>query len=654
MLLSASFREKSLTAQQLVAVCVQCFCEENGGEKEEAAEMEFAHSFFLSHQWLVDSAQLITSFINYFQEKKEERIREAVCNAVVYWIQNFPQHFDAQPQVCAQVVLLKTIAEGVPEAIRESLDVSRLPSFAWLRSVSVRNHNTRQTQVSLSFEKVSPADVATSLSHIDYRHLSRISITELKQYVRDGNVRNCPMLERSICVFNNLTDWVQCMILNKTSPKDRAEVLVKFVIVAKHLRKMNNFNTLMAVIGGISHSTIARLAKTHAHLSTDVKKELAQLTCLVSAQHNFSEYRKALTSCHSFKIPIIGVHLKDLMAINCAGADFEKNKTIRKKTVVKLASLLTNFLVFNQKSHSLSDVNLDLINTLKVALDIRYNESDIYDLSLRREPKTFMNFEPTRGVVFAEWASGVSVPLDSITVMKHVSAMVDVVFKHYDDDGDGFISQTEFRQIAGNFPFIDAFVKIDVDHDGLISKTELTEYFLRANKDSVDIRRGFKHCFGEMTFLTPATCDHCSKMLWGLLRQGFKCKDCGITVHNACKANVVAECRRKSCSSLLKSSDWISSPRASMRRTFFSICKKSSQPRSSTSASAPGDNATSSSKAISPNSLHLRAQSDSVNYYKPKDPPTPDDDRLVSLACEEVFDDDLTDTATTASLISKP
>lgn len=86
-----------------------------------------------------------------------------------------------------------------------------------------------------------------------------------------------------------------------------------------------------------------------------------------------------------------GVHLKDLVAINCSGANFEKTKCISSDKLVKLSKLLSNFLVFNQKGHNLPEMNMDLINTLKVSLDIRYNDDDIYELSLRREPKTFMN-----------------------------------------------------------------------------------------------------------------------------------------------------------------------------------------------------------------------------------------------------------------------
>ncbi|CAD6199535.1 unnamed protein product [Caenorhabditis auriculariae] len=649
----SSVRDKPMTAPQLVSSCIKSF-----ERSEKQLDEEFSHSLFMSHQWLLDSLQFITQFVNYFQETRDTEVREAICTAVTYWIQHFPMHFDAQPQVCAQVVLLRTISDGVvDESKRESLDVSNLPSYAWLRSVSVRNPVARQ--VSLSFEQSSPVDISTSLSHIDYRVLSRISITELKQYVKEGNLRSCPMLERSISVFNNLSNWVQCMILSKATPKERSEVLTKFVHVAKHLRKMNNFNTLMSVVGGVSHSTISRLLKTHALLSNDIKKDLNQLTCLLSTQHNFSEYRKCLESLGGkFCIPIMGVHLKDLVAAHCAGIDFDKTKTITRKRVIKLAQLLSNFLVFNQRHHQFPDPNVDLINTLKVSLDIRYNENDIYELSLRREPKTFMNFETTsKGVVFAEWASGVSVIPDSATVSKHISAMVDAVFKHYDHDRDGYISQAEFRQIAGNFPFIDAFVDIDSDHDGQISKEELKAYFMHANKDSLALRRGFKHNFHETTFLAPTTCSHCSKLLWGILRQGFKCKDCGLAVHNSCKANAVAECRRKSSGGLTRAAEWLASPRGSVRNKLFSTCKRGARFRTVSAVSttpssspepapvSPPPCTSSSSRLRLPNVRNLRAQSETAECYKSSACSiTPDEEMgLVSLACEEVFEDDLND-----------
>lgn len=38
------------------------------------------------------------------------------------------------------------------------------------------------------------------------------------------------------------------------------------------LLQLQNFNTLMAVVGGLSHSSISRLKETHSHVSPDTIK----------------------------------------------------------------------------------------------------------------------------------------------------------------------------------------------------------------------------------------------------------------------------------------------------------------------------------------------------------------------------------------------
>ncbi|VDO63318.1 unnamed protein product [Haemonchus placei] len=535
-----------------------------------------------------------------------QKSRIGLCLAVVYWIRRFPHHFDGQQSLQQLAVRFRTLASDVPEETREMIDVSNLPSYAWLRALSVRQPVARQ--VSLSFEQWSPEDISTSLSHIDYKVLSRISVTELKRYVKDGSPANTPMLERSISIFNNLSNWVQIMVLSKTTPKERAIMVTKFVNVGKHLRKLCNFNTLMAVIGGITHSNISRLSKTNSQLAPETRKELNQLTNLLSVQSNFGEYRKALNSLGShFRIPIIGVHLKDLVAATCCGANFDKTMTVSLRRLYRLATLLSHFMIFNQRQHNFPEANLDLINTLKVSLDIRYNDEDIYELSLRREPRTFMTFQPSPPVVFAEWASGVSATLDPETVNKHVTAMVDAVFKHYDHDRDGYISQAEFRQISGNFPFIDPFGTIDLDRDGQISHEELKAYFVKANNTSVDFRLGFKHNFHETTFLAPTSCGHCGRLLWGLIRQGWKCKDCGLAVHSDCKANAVAECRRKSNALV----DWIA-PRSEGSRIDL-LFRRGSRPRTVSTISHDGEKSGCLNKLHLPSIRSARPQSESAD-----------------------------------------
>jgi len=111
------------------------------------------------------------------------------------------------------------------------------------------------------------------------------------------------------------------MVLSKATPKQRADIIHKFIGVARHLRHLQNFNSLMAVIGGICHSALARLTKTNLHLSLDDQKTLNDFMELLSSNCNYGLYRKTIAEIHDFYIPIIGIHLKDIISLHTAHLD---------------------------------------------------------------------------------------------------------------------------------------------------------------------------------------------------------------------------------------------------------------------------------------------------------------------------------------------
>nr|CAA73553.1 Serine/Threonine protein kinase [Suberites domuncula] len=50
------------------------------------------------------------------------------------------------------------------------------------------------------------------------------------------------------------------------------------------------------------------------------------------------------------------------------------------------------------------------------------------------------------------------------------------------------------------------------------------------------------HKFRATTYHTPTWCDHCGSLLYGIIRQGVQCSDCGINVHHRCKGLVPKTC----------------------------------------------------------------------------------------------------------------
>ncbi|XP_078413465.1 ras guanyl-releasing protein 3 isoform X4 [Cetorhinus maximus] len=424
------------------------------------------------------------------------------------------------------------------------------PSYDWMRRVTQRKKiSKKKGKASLLFDHLEPLELAEHLSFLEYKSFRRISFTDYQSYVTHRCLMNNPTLERSIALFNGISQWLQLMVLSKQTPVQRAEVITKFINVAQNLLQLQNFNTLMAVVGGLSHSAISRLKETCSHLAPEVTKAWNEMTELVSSNGNYCNYRKTFAECEGFKIPILGVHLKDLIAVHVAFPDWIDDNKVN---IVKMQQLYVTFneLVSLQDANPHLEPNMDLIHLLTLSLDLYYTEDEIYELSLLREPRNpkatpSTPTTPNKHVALVDWAPGLTPKPDPTVINKHIRKMVDSVFRNYDHDHDGYISQENFESITANFPFLDSFCVLDKDQDGRISKDEMMAYFLRANSQlQCKMGQGFIHNFQEMTYLKPTFCEHCAGFLWGLIKQGYKCKDCGVNCHKQCKDLLVLACQK--------------------------------------------------------------------------------------------------------------
>lgn len=57
--------------------------------------------------------------------------------------------------------------------------------------------------------------------------------TDYQSYVTHRSLMDNPTLERSIALFNGISQWLQLMVLSKQTPVQRADVITKFINVAQ-------------------------------------------------------------------------------------------------------------------------------------------------------------------------------------------------------------------------------------------------------------------------------------------------------------------------------------------------------------------------------------------------------------------------------------
>ncbi|XP_056622495.1 RAS guanyl-releasing protein 4 isoform X1 [Triplophysa dalaica] len=536
-----SFRAASL--DELILRCLNYF----DADGKIIRGTQLVHMTLMMHNWVVPSHIFAHKLLSLYKdcpaEKRGQRCTQ-ICHFIREWINQFQLMFEMDP-------LLEEAMGDLWALVRVEGNDSHYQFFNTpyinppVNVSQSASPAVKKRKVSLLFDHMEPDEMAEHLSYLEFKNFCNVSFLDYRSYVVHGSVRHNPALERSVMLCNGVSQWVQLMILNRHTPQQRAEVFTKFIHVAQKLRALQNFNTLMAVIGGLCHSSISRLKDTASLLSSDVTKNLSELTELLSSYSNYSNYRRVYSECTGFKVPILGVHLKDLISLNEALPDYLEDDKINLGKLQHLYSNISDLLTIHDCTPPF-EANKDLLHLLTLSLDLCYTEDEIYELSYAKEPKNpkIQPVAPVKPPVVAEWGAGVTPRLDPATISKHVKQMVDSIMKNYDLNMDGYISLEDFEKIAANFPF--SFCTHESDR-GEISREEITTYFMRGM--SVCAKLGYNlhnlHNFHETTYKRPTFCDTCGGFLWGVIKQGYHCKDCGVNCHKHCKDNVGMECLKR-------------------------------------------------------------------------------------------------------------
>jgi len=100
-----------------------------------------------------------------------------------------------------------------------------------------------------------------------------------------------------ICVAK-LTSRISTVILADPKPKHRARVYERFMMISHQLRRMNNYDSLYAVLSGMRETSVYRLAQTHALVqpAPEVIKDFQSHCKLMDPGANYMHYQRALTA----------------------------------------------------------------------------------------------------------------------------------------------------------------------------------------------------------------------------------------------------------------------------------------------------------------------------------------------------------------------
>ncbi|TLD36712.1 ras GEF [Venturia nashicola] len=161
--------------------------------------------------------------------------------------------------------------------------------------------------------------IARELTRMDFILFTSIRPRDLVRYVslsakQKERCRSLENVHRMIEHFNHVANWVVNFVLLRDKPKHRALMLEKFYRIARECRKLNNYNSLAAVVSGINNSSVYRLQATKEFISPDTAKDFKRLEVLMSQAKSYGPYRLAWDNTSGERIPYLPLHKRDLVS----------------------------------------------------------------------------------------------------------------------------------------------------------------------------------------------------------------------------------------------------------------------------------------------------------------------------------------------------
>lgn len=160
-------------------------------------------------------------------------------------------------------------------------------------------HNGSPSTDSASMNSSSSDGQDASILHMLNKSRS-IPKSWMNEYQQFANVSNKEMF------------WVICEILNERNIGRRVKIVKQFVRIADVCSQLRNYNSMFAIISGLSHSCVNRLKRTFDKLKPKYKYQLEKMRGLFDPYKNMSSYRLCLDQTPPPAIPIFPVIKKDL------------------------------------------------------------------------------------------------------------------------------------------------------------------------------------------------------------------------------------------------------------------------------------------------------------------------------------------------------
>ncbi|KAG0643881.1 hypothetical protein HOY80DRAFT_1085091 [Tuber brumale] len=158
-----------------------------------------------------------------------------------------------------------------------------------------------------------------ALMEVDWKELVELKWSQTSSAVRDWveflNSEGTRGVEVVIARFNLMCKWARSEIVMTKDINERAKTVVKFIHIAAHARRLQNFATMYQITIALLTADVTRLRQTWSLISPADLSTFREMEALVQPIRNFHNLRAEMDKVtgESGCIPFVGIFTHDLI-----------------------------------------------------------------------------------------------------------------------------------------------------------------------------------------------------------------------------------------------------------------------------------------------------------------------------------------------------
>ncbi|XP_074039176.1 C3G guanyl-nucleotide exchange factor isoform X3 [Leptinotarsa decemlineata] len=314
----------------------------------------YQEAFLTTYRTFISPNELITKLIRrykYFYDQVEKKPRSREAFALIVRVVSDLTALDLEQELQEKLMnFVQQLISCGELTLAKALRVKHLQRYE-AKQMSEKHTNV-VTSLSLNVRNFTLLDfkseqIAEQMTLLDAELFMKIEIPEVLIWAQEQNEERSPNLTRFTEHFNKMSYWARTKILTAEGKDTRERYFTKFIKIMKHLRKINNFNSYLALLSALDSAPVRRL-----EWQKQVQESLKEYCALIDSSSSFRAYRIALAETLPPCIPYIGLVLQDLTFVHIGNTNLLPDGTINFSKRWQQFNIVENMKKFKKSSYT--------------------------------------------------------------------------------------------------------------------------------------------------------------------------------------------------------------------------------------------------------------------------------------------------------------